>query len=989
MGSGVNRLDMNGGKGRRRPLVLLFTDIANSTSLASMMEPEDYADLLTELRTALQNVLEHYAGQLIRVDGDGALCIFGMDGGAEHAGKLAALAALAFHVKVAEVARARELKALTMHSGIHAGTVLLRDGDLVRGRYEVIGDATNIAARLCDAAGSQEVLISVDALSSDAGHFALGPQRVVTLQGGEGGKGRRVTAHAVTGLAEAGPMLNDTIFAPTTPLFGRDTELNLARTWLREPSGNAPIFFVQAEAGGGKSRLLAAIADEARASRLRVLHGQCEEDFLAAPLQPMTQLVRELGGDFSPSADLWAMQEAMKLAIVQSAGQSPFLMIIDDWQWADDATKRLVEQTMASAHGHIRLLVASRTHDGVLNGRRPEWTVGLQPLTRSATAALVAALAPQFDGQSAKKIHALSGGNPLLIEELCRDPDFLQSDGADGKVSFRVAAVVERRVAALPPEVVNWLEHLSVCVGALPTWVLAVLVDHPRKAVPDMLQTFADIDFIHQEHRGVPHETLLRFRHALLRQAVQDRMSPDRRRTLHRKIADFLVNRPDLLCIEGRKEKLAHHFLSSDNDQGLHYVLDAGKAAMQAGSIDRALGQYRRSIEFAHRNRHARDEVTILRLANRFGSAALFDPHLEHFGPLHQLSAIAEQQGLSSSKGRLLYWLASLHYATGRPDEAQSVLDLPDFAQMFKIAGLPQELVIALHGQLGVLKAQHRLAARQLNAAISGLEVLADPAYDNSLAYMILMRAQLRGEQGHFADAARDFDHAEQLLQDKEEPLYASILTQKAGVAVWAEDYAKARDYAAAGLNHADRAGSRYYAMLSRALDAVARGHMDGQGEALAELEQCLRWSAQTQSGYTLSLIHSWAAELALRLGDIARADFHAHSCIAQGRHRLFWGAAEAWRVRAALAKDEAKAMRALRNAYTHARRMVSIRDWAATMAAHSAVCARFGDEARADELHHWAITMRSAIGLPVARLRLVAEPDARPHAAKVRASAF
>ena len=61
-------------------------------------------------------------------------------------------------------------KTLHLHSGVHAGMVLLSGGDIVRGKYEVLGDTTNAAARLCDAAGPGEILVSAETLGS-AHHF--------------------------------------------------------------------------------------------------------------------------------------------------------------------------------------------------------------------------------------------------------------------------------------------------------------------------------------------------------------------------------------------------------------------------------------------------------------------------------------------------------------------------------------------------------------------------------------------------------------------------------------------------------------------------------------------------------------------------------------------------------------------------------------------------------------------------------------------------
>src|SRR3546814_4094854 len=65
-----------------------------------------------------------------------------------------------------------------LHSGIHSGVVLVSAGDLVRGRYEILGDATNIAAHLCDLAAPDEIVASETALGLDLGFFDASPRRL-------------------------------------------------------------------------------------------------------------------------------------------------------------------------------------------------------------------------------------------------------------------------------------------------------------------------------------------------------------------------------------------------------------------------------------------------------------------------------------------------------------------------------------------------------------------------------------------------------------------------------------------------------------------------------------------------------------------------------------------------------------------------------------------------------------------------------------------
>src|SRR3546814_16073170 len=84
------------------------------------------------------------------LDGDGIVCIFGFPVPVEDGGRRAAEAALDLHRAAAELDAtvAGTGCRVRLHSGIHSGVVLVSAGDLVRGRYEILGDATNIAAHL-------------------------------------------------------------------------------------------------------------------------------------------------------------------------------------------------------------------------------------------------------------------------------------------------------------------------------------------------------------------------------------------------------------------------------------------------------------------------------------------------------------------------------------------------------------------------------------------------------------------------------------------------------------------------------------------------------------------------------------------------------------------------------------------------------------------------------------------------------------------------
>src|SRR3546814_75420 len=131
----------------RHYLTLLFSDLSDSTGLAAAMEPEIFSALLERLRERTAEIVARHGGEIIRIDGDGVICIYGFPLPIEDGGRRAVETALDLHRAAAELDAtvAGTGCRVRLHSGIHSGVVLVSAGDLVRGRYEILGDATNIA----------------------------------------------------------------------------------------------------------------------------------------------------------------------------------------------------------------------------------------------------------------------------------------------------------------------------------------------------------------------------------------------------------------------------------------------------------------------------------------------------------------------------------------------------------------------------------------------------------------------------------------------------------------------------------------------------------------------------------------------------------------------------------------------------------------------------------------------------------------------------
>src|SRR3954469_3304119 len=163
-------------KGERHRLTVLFSDLVGSTVLGRDIESEYLSELVVQLREIWHRAVAKHGGRVIRTQGDGALAVFGYPRSGEDDGRRAAEAALDIHLWVGQLRHdgvSPSLMPLRMHSGIHAGTVLLTEGDIESGRYDLIGDVVNTAAHLSRHAGPGQILASLGALGRYVNYFEL------------------------------------------------------------------------------------------------------------------------------------------------------------------------------------------------------------------------------------------------------------------------------------------------------------------------------------------------------------------------------------------------------------------------------------------------------------------------------------------------------------------------------------------------------------------------------------------------------------------------------------------------------------------------------------------------------------------------------------------------------------------------------------------------------------------------------------------------
>jgi tetratricopeptide (TPR) repeat protein len=415
----------------------------------------------------------------------------------------------------------------------------------------------------------------------------------------------------------------------STAFVGRAAELaELEAAWRDAAAGRPSLAFVAGESGVGKSRLLGELDRRVTAAGARVLAGDCVElgagelpyAPIVAALRPLVRVEADpalarlppglrselaavlpgLGampptrGAEPPGAAQGRLFEALLALVDELSAAEPLVLLVEDLHWADSSTRAFLAFLARSLCRQRVLLVASYRADE-LHRRHPlrpllaelereprSRRIELEPLTREELADQLAGIlgaAPPPD--LAARLWLRSEGNPLFTEELL-------AAGLDGRgglpPTLRDALMVRtERLPAGAQEVVrvlavgHRLDHeLLADAGGLDARELR---DALREAVAAHVLEASDGTYA--------------FRHALLREVVEDDLLPGERTQLHLALARAMERR------------------AADGGAGAHLAAGIAHHYQEAGDRPAALAAAVRAAEAAERV-HAHGEAANL-----------------------------------------------------------------------------------------------------------------------------------------------------------------------------------------------------------------------------------------------------------------------------------------------------------------------------------------------------------------------------------------
>ncbi len=433
-------------------------------------EDDDAIAKLDAFVSGAQRILRGFGGAVLQLTlGDKGAYLYGVFGAPiahEDDAERAAAAALAL----------LELEGATAVTGIQVG---IAHGQLWSGTYghpmrrtfACLGDAVNLAARLMTAAPARHVYASAPVRGAAGATFAWEPLRPMTVKG----KSEPVVAFSLAGAR--GGRTRRTRYR--LPIFGRRAELEALRARLADATaGRGQLVAVTAEAGLGKSRLVAELIRDARRGGVMVAYGECQAfganisyfpwravwrrllhvhaelpaaeqaselerelagiDPALVARAPLLDVVldipipaNELTGAFDAKVRKASLENLLAACLRALAARQPIVLVLEDCHWLDPLSRGLLAALAREASAlHLLILVATRpatSPDAALGIERFAGfsEIALAELGREDAADLIRAkLAQQFGAgveaaaSLVELVTARSQGNPFYVEEL-------------------------------------------------------------------------------------------------------------------------------------------------------------------------------------------------------------------------------------------------------------------------------------------------------------------------------------------------------------------------------------------------------------------------------------------------------------------------------------------------------------------------------------------------------------------------------------------
>jgi ATP/maltotriose-dependent transcriptional regulator MalT len=408
------------------------------------------------------------------------------------------------------------------------------------------------------------------------------------------------------------------------------------------------LVLISGEAGVGKSSLVRELLDH-HVPAAEVLIGRCDDLFAARPLGPLADIVRGRPG---PVADALAVGDPVAVfdafLAELAAPPNPTVVVLEDLQWADEATLDLLRFVARRLEDLPCLVLATHRDDlapdhplrvatGSLVG--PGVTrIPLQPLSVESVRTLI-----HDRDLDATALHNRTGGNPFFLVETLAAPT--------NELPESVRDLIQGRAVRLSGDARDALDAAAVLGHHATAELLQAVGDCDSTAVDECIQAGLLIDA--DGHQA--------FRHDLGREAVDGALTPLRRRTLHARALVALGENGDIV------QRANHAVGAGDVEAIVDLAERAADRCVALGAWRQAADLYGVALQYP-RGQTMEDRLRLLQARVR----VLFrmQLHNEVVAPAEEAYLLLQAIGDEPGQAEWEALLSRIMRSVGRPDDA-------------------------------------------------------------------------------------------------------------------------------------------------------------------------------------------------------------------------------------------------------------------------------------------------------------------------------
>ena len=393
------------------------------------------------------------------------------------------------------------------------------------------------------------------------------------------------------------------IIAPHQPFVGRQAELIA----LHGLPWNGRVVVIRGDAGIGKTRLA---SEYLRRSNALIIHATAFEGEQHLPYHVLTTAIRALlqtpallslrqnailapvwqrelrrlwpelpGGDpdaFAPDNGETRLPEALALLIQHLGKQRRVAVFVDDAQWLDDASARIMaEFVRRGLELQWQLIITVRGGDTahslqpmLSHAQRQQLltTIPLQPLSNHETQELAHQLQPHVTSNVIQRAE----GNPFMLVELLRHSDMTITE-----VPTAIRNLIATRINALSPRARKFIDAAAICGREFRVAQTQAMADFTTAETLDALDELTQqgiIRMVTPQHG--------RFDHVLTLESIIAHAGPARIADLHLREAVYLAQQ-----IPPPHAQIAQHYtIAGLPELATPHALTAARHAQQLGA---------------------------------------------------------------------------------------------------------------------------------------------------------------------------------------------------------------------------------------------------------------------------------------------------------------------------------------------------------------------------------------------------------------------